>query len=129
MIKVDWDIEISGRDLTIDDIRKHVGELTIIEFRKRGDTKDWGARSVVEEGYIWLRGQVEEIVQFCETVTSIGIRKYLPLDLRLLVSIYHTEDYRLVVDSSILRRLADLDMWLGVSFVDMTSSMNLDVES
>lgn len=126
--KVDWDLELYGRDLAIDAIRKHVGELTIVEASKRGDIDDVRTKSVQEEGYVWLEGQPEDIVQFCETITSLGIRQNLRLYLRLVVSIYHTEDYRFVVDPSILRRLADLEMWLGVSFVDMTSSMNLDDE-
>ena len=129
MPKVDWDLHLSGRDLTIDEIREHVGELTIVEASKRGDIDNVRTQSVQEYGYIVLEGQPEEIIQFCKTITALGIRQTYNLDLELFVSVFHTEDYRLVVDSSILRRLADLDMWLGVSFVDMTSSMNLDVES
>ncbi|HCN06205.1 MAG TPA: hypothetical protein DIS79_11370 [Bacteroidetes bacterium] len=122
MITKHSQVWIYGRDLDVDMVKDRVRKLTITDSYKRGDPTKHPIRKVRQEGSVSLEGEVEDLVSFCEDIFSSELRHVVESDVRFTILIFDTKDFRYVLDPAIMKRLADLEITIGVTCDDIDAS-------
>lgn len=115
-------VMIFGRDLVVEMVKDRVGKLTIKDSSKRGDPTRNPNEKKLQEGSVSLEGEVEDLVSFCEDIFSSELRHVVDSDVHFTILIFDTKDFRYVLDPAIMKRLADLEITIGVTCDDIDAS-------